>query len=184
MLFLLWFPFADLSPASAPSSLATGEARAHWPGSWSPLPQFQVETALFLGTCQWLPALSEHPGPRPRTVAKKGSSALSDLLLSPRASLSLSAWRESFCVFLPGPCLGPRTGPFLAASGLQICSTSSCFWSSVVATSVPQCPVSVAWMGPYVLWEPTKRPCGRCLISATQPAWELATLRPLCRGEG
>lgn len=106
-----------------PQFLATCEARTLWPGSQGPRPQFQVETVLFLGTCQWLPALPEHPGPRPRTVAKKGSTALSDSLLSPLENPSaccflVPAWGHKWTPFQLPQAPGPAAG--LTAFGAQL----------------------------------------------------------------
>lgn len=109
--------------ASAPVPCETG---TQWPGAWSPLPQVQGETVLFLGTCRWLPALPEHPGPWPRMVARKGSAALRDS--TPVSSRALvSAWKHSsVCSFLVPP-WGHTRAPFWRPWGFRLAASPAAF---------------------------------------------------------
>lgn len=121
LLFHSMIPHVVLSPAPAPVPWATGEVRTCWPGSQGPLPQFQVETGLLSGTCQWLSALPEHSGLWPRTVAKNGSTTLSD---STSDSCALSPPGESLC-------LPPSWSLAGASSGLL----SGCPWALILPAS-------------------------------------------------
>lgn len=157
LLFLFLIPLCGVA-CLCPSSLATGEARTLWPGSQGPRPQFQVETVLFLGTCQWLPALPEHPGPWPRTGAKKGSTALSDSLLSLPMRPCLRLENPSACPSwsLPGARNGPPSGCSWAPGLASRAAFDTQLWPPPFLSA--QCP----WCGrgPHMWWESTKRLCG------------------------
>lgn len=147
-----------------------------------PIPQFQVETRLLPGTCQQLPALLEHPGPGPRTVAKKGSTALSDALLAPVPALR-SAWRIYLPTSFPAPPWGQRLAPFWLSPGPPDSQKVLCFWSSVLP------PPSLSAQRPWRRWGNAL--CGS--LSGTHgghlhvshfvytAGWKVDTRIPFCR---